>query len=496
VECTDNANCPDDGEICNGDEYCNPETHVCDRRDPPPDGTRCGDADRYLCIDQVCVLSRCGDGFQDTGNEEQCDDGNTASGDGCSADCRIESGVHCGDGTQDCDEDEACDDGNTTAGDGCSPTCRFEPLPPPSCGDGTVDAALETCDDGNAGNGDACNPTCNFANTTTLFIGQPGTGGYANGTGTAARITGAGGFALCGNHLYLADTSANLVRVIDIPTASITTIAGDAENGASGYADSTNGLEARFDNPTALATDGSTLWVADTMNFRIRAIDLTSPSTPVTTVAGSGITGHVDGVGTSAQLDTVRGMAYYNGYVYFVDSMAATLRRFDPVTAEVVTIAGLPYTTGGTDGIGVAARFNSPRFVISNFTGKLYISDASGARIRVFDIATNAVSTFAGNGASEYVDGTGGAVRVQQPRGIAYDGSSLYWVEFDAHTVRQGILSTVSVSTMVGTRDSAGYVEGVGTAALFSAPYEMAFHFPTNSLFVLDAGNYVIRRIQ
>ena len=49
---------------------------------------------------------------------------------------------------------------------------------------------------------------------------------------------------------------------------------------------------------------------------------------------------------------------------------------------------------------------------------------------------------------------------------------------------------------MLGTQDFSGYTEGVGTAAVFSAPYEMVFHFPSNSLFVLDAGNYVIRRIQ
>ena len=410
IMCTDNSNCPDDLEPCNGDEYCNLETHLCDRQNPLPDGTRCGTDDGYLCIDQVCVLSRCGDGYTETGSGEQCDDGNTASGDGCSSDCRNESGEHCGDGTQDCDEDEACDDGNTSAGDGCSPTCRFEPLPPPSCGDGTVDSSLETCDDGNHNNGDECNPTCNFANTTSLFIGQPGTGGYANGTGAAARISGTGGFALCGNNLYLADTAANLVRRIDIATASITTIAGDAENGESGYRDNDIGLSARFNNPAALATDGSTLWVADTMNFRIRAVDLTSPSTPVTTVAGSGVTGTVDGLGMAVQIDTVRGMAYFGGYVYFVDATAAVLRRFDPVSGAVSTIAGSPYVLGNADGIGPAARFQSPRYLISDFGGRLFISDTNGSKIRVFDIATNEVSTFAGNGASEYVDGTGGAV--------------------------------------------------------------------------------------
>jgi cysteine-rich repeat protein len=66
----------------------------------------------------------CGDGRVDAG--EQCDDGNTAGGDGCSSDCKLEPPAppHCGDGHV--DPGEACDDGNTTDGDGCSATCTLE----------------------------------------------------------------------------------------------------------------------------------------------------------------------------------------------------------------------------------------------------------------------------------------------------------------------------------------------------------------------------------
>jgi len=132
----------------------------------------------------------------------------------------------------------------------------------------------------------------------------------------------------------------------------------------------------------------------------------------------------------------------------------------------------------------------------SNFTGLLFISDTNGAKIRQYNIATTLVITIAGDGTSGYVDGQGTAVRINRPRGIACDGTSLYWTEFNSNTVRQGIVFTVQVSTMVGSIDVAGYDEGIGTAALFDGPFEIAFHFPTNSLFVLDAANYVIRRIR
>jgi cysteine-rich repeat protein len=67
----------------------------------------------------------CGNGVVDSG--EQCDDGNTANGDGCSSACTSEGGVMCGNGVLETGED--CDDGNTIAGDGCSAACATEPPP-------------------------------------------------------------------------------------------------------------------------------------------------------------------------------------------------------------------------------------------------------------------------------------------------------------------------------------------------------------------------------
>jgi cysteine-rich repeat protein len=105
-----------------------------------------------------CIAApECGDGYVE--DDEQCDDGNTTSGDGCSATCRIEETPPpcCGDGYL--DDGEQCDDGNVISGDGCSATCRIEETSPPCCGDGHLDAG-EQCDDGNTANGDGCSSTC------------------------------------------------------------------------------------------------------------------------------------------------------------------------------------------------------------------------------------------------------------------------------------------------------------------------------------------------
>ncbi|MCE9624877.1 MAG: DUF4215 domain-containing protein, partial [Deltaproteobacteria bacterium] len=92
--------------------------------------------------------------FSDSPNEA-CDDGNNTNGDGCSANCQVETGAEtCGNGV--IEAGEGCDDGNTAGGDGCDANCLSE-----NCGNGTLDA-LEECDDGNLTDGDSCSSYCTY----------------------------------------------------------------------------------------------------------------------------------------------------------------------------------------------------------------------------------------------------------------------------------------------------------------------------------------------
>jgi cysteine-rich repeat protein len=97
----------------------------------------------------------CGDGHVDA--DEECDDGNVLSNDGCTSACRLETS-HCGDGITEV-ATEQCDDGNNVSGDGCSANCQRETVPPMNCGNGVIDAG-ETCDDHNLATGDGCGATC------------------------------------------------------------------------------------------------------------------------------------------------------------------------------------------------------------------------------------------------------------------------------------------------------------------------------------------------
>jgi cysteine-rich repeat protein len=145
-------------------------------------GAACGDTCAHVsgcgCADSNTCSAVCGDGI--VRDDEQCDDGNRISGDGCSSSCTLEMGwscptpgmpctpnLSCGDGSI-TKPFEQCDDGNTRSGDGCSSACRIEGgftcTSTPSvctaiCGDGQI-KGTEQCDDGNMIGGDGCSSTC------------------------------------------------------------------------------------------------------------------------------------------------------------------------------------------------------------------------------------------------------------------------------------------------------------------------------------------------
>jgi cysteine-rich repeat protein len=132
-----------------------------------------------------CEEEICGDAVVNQESEE-CDDGNTTAADGCSSTCQKEV---CGDAVVN-QTSEECDDGNTAARDGCSSTCEKE-----VCGDGIVNLASEQCDDGNSAAADGCENDCTL--TPSSLPGSGGSAGSGNGgsggsAGSGPPATGGG----------------------------------------------------------------------------------------------------------------------------------------------------------------------------------------------------------------------------------------------------------------------------------------------------------------
>jgi cysteine-rich repeat protein len=124
----------------------------------------CAIEDDYECsgTPSRCVMDLavqlCGDGGVDLAIDEECDDGNTADGDGCSSKCKVEQQTNsvCGNDVKEVGEE--CDDGNVLSSDGCSNECVEE-----FCGDETVQNGLgEECEDMNSIDTDACKNDCTW----------------------------------------------------------------------------------------------------------------------------------------------------------------------------------------------------------------------------------------------------------------------------------------------------------------------------------------------
>ena len=196
-------------------------------------------------------------------------------------------------------------------------------------------------------------------------------------------------------------------------TAQIELRAGD---GVQGLRDGP-AAQARFADPygLALGRDG-TLYVADAGdNNRIRSLRADGS---VTTLAGSD-EGFRDGVGAAAAFNTPSGLALDGaGNLYVADAGNHAIRKITPQGA-VSTVAG-DGQAGYLDGPGAHARFNGPTGVAVDAQGRIYVADTYNDRIRVIG-SDGQVRTLAGGDRPGYQDGPGALARFDTPTGLALD---------------------------------------------------------------------------
>ena len=276
------------------------------------------------------------------------------------------------------------------------------------------------------------------------LAGLAGSSGSADGTGSAARFNSPSGVALdTAGNIYVADTLNHTLRKVTWDGVVSTYV------GSTGTAGSVDGLgsTARFTRPQGVAIDGNnSLYVADTNNHTIRKVVLSTGV--VTTVAGlAGSSGSIDGFGSVARFTFPSGVAVDSaGTLYVADTENHTIRAIQP-SGMVSTLAGLAGSAGDADGTGSTARFDSPTDLAVDLSGNVYVADTDNCTIRKIVPSTGAVSTLAGlAGTSGSADGSGSAVRFFRPTGIAVDADiTLYVADTNNHTVRVGLVPALPV---------------------------------------------------
>jgi YD repeat-containing protein len=323
------------------------------------------------------------------------------------------------------------------------------------------------------------------------------TGGFSGdgGPATQARFFNPRGVAVAADgSAYIADWGNHRVRRVG-PDGVITTVAGSSSVEGFG-GDGGPATQARLNAPTdvELAPDGSYA-IADFRNFRIRRV---TRDGIITTVAGTGLQGFSGdgGPATQARLNFAADIALApDGTLYIADSLNHRIRRVGP-DGIITTVAGTGVAGfSGDGGPAAGAQLSRPGGVALGADGSLYIADTSNRRIR--RVGTNGVmTTVAGTG----VFGSGGdggpasQASLGFPSRLAVGPDGSVYVS-DSNRVRritaEGVITALAGTGVAGFGGDGG---AATQAVLFQSDGGLAVA-PDGSVYITDAINNRIRPV-
>jgi RHS repeat-associated protein len=312
------------------------------------------------------------------------------------------------------------------------------------------------------------------------------------------RGQGLGGWSLNVHHVYLPDGHVLLQGDGTTRTAAdtIATFAGIGPSGFSG--DGGPASAAMLNSPQGLAVgaDGS-LYIADYLGNRIRRVQ---PDGIITTVAGTAASGYSGdgGPATAAVLNSPSGIAVGpDGTVFIADTLNNRIRRVGP-DGIITTVAGTGASGySGDEGPAVAAKLYYPQGVAVGGDGTLFIGDGVNQRIRRVG-RDGIITTVAGTGGTCGYSGDGGratAARLCYAEGFAIGlGGALFFADYGNHRVRRvgpdGIITTVAGT---GARGYSGD-GGPAATAMLNYPEYVAIG-KDGELFIADGDNQRVRRV-
>lgn len=315
--------------------------------------------------------------------------------------------------------------------------------------------------------------------------------------------------------LYITDQQNHAIRTVNVTTGQTCTVTGTS---AEGYHDSGNklGSPPTFSYPSGVAIDaGGTIYVTENGNNVVRRIRRSANSTTVDTLAGW-VTDITDAARQQRFNSTLRGHASYregglfesafrlpddiliapDGAIYIADAGNHAIRRIklSGGSSAVETIAGNG-VPGFADGAARKARFNIPTALALSSDGKfLFVADTNNNRVRKIDLVNMQVSTVAGGGAGDILDGQGGEAVLARPIGLALDSNGvLYVVELDLNDFRR--IDTAGNVTSLAGGSALRPRDGPGITAGFDHPRGIAIDSRRGILYVADYENFLIRQI-
>ena len=260
--------------------------------------------------------------------------------------------------------------------------------------------------------------------------------------------------------------------------------------GSTGSTDSTAVIPALFSSPSDVAVDAAgNLYVADYWNNRIQKI---SANGTVSTLAGTGNVGAINGLGKLASFNKPTGVAVDGaGNVYVADAGNNLMRKITP-DGTVSTLAGTVVAVDTSNTIIAQPLFSGPSGLAVDALGNVYVADAGNNRVCVVSPSGD-TKTLAGNGNSGSNNGAGTVATFNNPTGVAVDGSGNVYVADMLNNLIRKIAPDGTTTSLAGSGDI-GSTDGLNTAASFYFPNSLTVD-PSGNIFVTDDINNLIRKI-
>jgi sugar lactone lactonase YvrE len=354
------------------------------------------------------------------------------------------------------------------------------------------------------------------AGVVTTFAGSfTAQANGVDGVGSHARFANPFQMAMDLNqNLYVEEDTSYVIRKIT-PNGTVSTFAGTPGN--YGYQDG-QGAAAQFGEMEGMTTDAAgNLYVCDPDNNVIREI---TPSGLVSTFAGDGNNGDLDGTLLTAEFDTPKSISIDSGGNFIISEESGYFRKISPA-GDVTTISG---TAGGgdasVDGYNPIGKANSPTYSTLDSNGNLIFADEHLYSLRGFTSLTNPplilprtppapyteatpippavhnntslLTTLRGQ--TTYEPGVGIAATLHSPSSTVVDSQgNIFFSDTLNHVIRK-IATDGTVSLVAGRPGIAGYADGNGDSALFNSPLGIVIGDKGNIL-VADSQNNVVREI-
>lgn len=270
-----------------------------------------------------------------------------------------------------------------------------------------------------------------------------GTHGAADGAFDKATFFRPQGMFLNGETLYVADTENHLIRAVDLNAKTVSTIAGTGEQArAADYIGMARTVA--LNSPWDLQMVGRDLYIAMAGPHQIWRLDLTLRE--VSPFAGSGREARTDGSVEEAAFAQPSALASDGKTLYVSDAEANIIRAIDLDARTVQTLVGGDlFDFGDRDGTEDNVRLQHP-LGLARWNDKLLIADTYNHKIKVLDPVKRSVSSFAGSGKPGQADGA--KPSFYEPGGLTVAKGKLYVADTNNHAIRVVDLKTKETKTL------------------------------------------------